>query len=111
MKKILIIDDNADLRAMMRLVTEDGRATRRISGERVFVGLSRIELGATGSSSLDVSMPVMTGAELIVELARRGAPRSFKDHPRRPVVATQAAPNQRSLLKPVSATLLQGGSS
>ena len=106
MKKILIIDDNADLRAMMRLVIEtDGYQV--YEAENGFVGLSLIDSVQPDLVLLDVSMPVMTGAELIVELARRASPRSFKIITMSGRRNAGGALTKWFLLKPVSATLLK----
>ena len=106
MKKILIIDDNSDLRTMMRLVIEgDGYEVHE--AENGFVGIHLIETVQPDLVLLDVSMPVMTGPELIVELARRAGTRSFGIITMSGRRIAGDSPTKWFLLKPVSATLLK----
>ncbi len=70
MGEILIVDDDVDIREMLRTVLE-------LDGYRVAVaadGREALELLRSGSAPalmlLDVMMPVMSGAELLTELRR-----------------------------------------
>ena len=106
MKKILIIDDNSELRAMMRLTLEgDGYEVHE--AENGFVGIDLIDTLLPDLVFLDVSMPVMTGPQLIVELAHRTKTHSFEIITMSGRRIAGCSPTKWFLLKPVSATLLK----
>jgi CheY-like chemotaxis protein len=105
MKKILIIDDDSELRTLMRLVIEgDGYEVHE--AENGSVGIHLIETVQPDLVLLDVSMPVMTGPDLMVELARRPGKPSFGIITMSGRRLPGRSPTKWFLLKPVSATLL-----
>lgn len=80
MAKILVVEDNADLLALV--VRRLGRAGHRVKGARLpteALSLVRTE-GAPDVVVLDVNMPVLNGLELLVAL------REFTDTPDLPAV-------------------------
>ena len=104
MARILIIDDDRDLRTVMRVVLE-GEGHTVHEGENGVDGIGLIDALRPDIVFLDLSMPVMSGAELLAELTRRSDQRTVR------IVAmsgrrTPVAPTQTFLLKPISATLL-----
>ncbi len=104
MTTILIIDDDRDLRAMMRRVLEgDGYTVHE--AENGVVGIDLIDAVRPDLVFLDVSMPMMSGPQVLAELAHRPNARAFR------IVAMSGrrgsvSPTQCFLLKPISATLL-----
>jgi DNA-binding response OmpR family regulator len=104
MKTILIIDDDGDLRAMMRRVLEGEGYAVREAGDG-FAGIDLIDELEPDLVLLDVSMPLMSGPDVLAELARRNngfVAKVITMSGRRSTVA----PTKCFLLKPVSATLL-----
>jgi two-component system chemotaxis response regulator CheY len=104
MKTILIVDDDADLRTMMRRVLE-GEGYRVREAEDGFVGIDLIDELEPDLVLLDVSMPLMSGSDVLASLARRKGgrvPKVITMSGRRSAVS----PTKCFLLKPVSATLL-----
>jgi DNA-binding response OmpR family regulator len=106
MKKILIIDDSSELRALMRLTLE-GEGYEVHEAENGIVGIDLIDTVRPDLVLLDVSMPVMTGPQLIVELARRAKTHSFEIITMSGRRIAGHSPTKWFLLKPVSASLLK----
>jgi DNA-binding NtrC family response regulator len=105
MKTIIIIDDDSELRATMRLVLErDGHTVHE--AENGVAGINLIDTVRPDLVFLDVSMPVMTGPQLVEELARRHDSHPFG------IITMSGHHNARRavtkwfLLKPVRPSLL-----
>ncbi len=70
MAKILIVDDEPAIRELFKYVFEDAGHQVALANDGL-QALDALQGGAMDFMVLDVSMPEMTGMEMIVELGRR----------------------------------------
>jgi two-component system chemotaxis response regulator CheY len=105
--KVLVIDDNADFREMVRLALE-GAGYTVLEAADGLRGLSMIDHVEPDLVLLDVNMPNMSGPEFVEEICRRGERRPFGIVAMSGTTDAMSSPTKWFLAKPVDLDLLLG---
>jgi CheY-like chemotaxis protein len=105
--KILVVDDSADFRGMLRVTLERvGHSVFEASnGREALDEFARVHPDLV---LVDMSMPVMSGAEFVEELHRRGQARPFGVVAVSGSIDARSSPTPWFLAKPVQLSLLLG---
>jgi CheY-like chemotaxis protein len=103
--RVLLVDDDSDFREAVRFLLEDAGYTVAEACDG-HLALEIVEGFRPDLVLLDLTMPVMSGAEVLRELDRRGLRESFGVIAMSGAAAPSQSPTKWFLAKPVRAELL-----